>query len=500
MGSFYDSAQFPLPGTRPTVDVGVYSRLSIAKLAKDRTEDVDKTELAIDRQHERAVEYCKARDWNPIRFYADIDRAYRRPGQPRPPRRKEFENALADIERGVIKGLVFFKLDRFVRDHGDFERALAACKVSGGVLASVTEPLDTSAPMGEAIGRLLVTIARLESQTIGLRVAAQAEQAARDGQPWRGGRFLPYGYGADRLTVDAAAAAVINEIADRLLAGQSEGVVVRWLNEQRTPAPTGGPWNRGKLQSLMTNPRLAGLRSYRGEVVAEAVWPAIVEPTTFERLAQLFAQRARPGRPPSRWLVSGILRCGLCESVLETRGHKAGTRYVCDRQAQRAGREEPGCGRITIMAEPVDLLVAERVLDRLADPRLARVRRQLDTAELRAVADQREADRQAMVEAARERYVTRTVNTRAYLEVKGELERRIADADRRLDEDGSTPVLTGLPRLRADLDRAWLAADVEQRREIVRAVLRYVVITQASRRGAGLDPHRVVIPPDAWKV
>jgi hypothetical protein len=91
------------------VDVGVYGRLSIAKLAKDRTEDADKTELAIDRQHERSVEYCKARDWNPVRFYADIDPAYRRPGQRRPPRRKEFENGLVDIERGVIKGLVFFK-------------------------------------------------------------------------------------------------------------------------------------------------------------------------------------------------------------------------------------------------------------------------------------------------------------------------------------------------------------------------------------------------------
>ena len=482
------------------MDVGVYGRLSIAKLAKDRTEDVVKTELAIDRQHERSVEYCKARDWNPVRFYADIDQAYRRPGQSRPPRRKEFENGLVDIERGVIKGLVFFKLDRFVRDHGDFERALAVCKVNGGVLASVTEPLDTSTPMGEAIGRLLVTFARLESQTIGLRVAAQAEQAARDGKPWRGGRFLPYGYEDDRLTVDTTEAAVINEIADRLLAGQSEGTVVRWLNEQRIPAPRGGPWNRGKLQSLMTNPRLAGLRTYRGEVVAEAVWPAIVERTTFERLTQLFGQRARPGRFPTRWLVSGILRCGLCESILETRAHKAGTRYVCDRQAQRADREEPGCGRITIMAEPVDLLVAERVLNRLAGPRLARVRRQLDTAELRAVADQRDADRQAIVEAARERYVTRTLDSHAYLEVKGELERRIADADRRLAEDGSRTVLAGLPRLRADLDRAWLAADVEQRREIVRAVLRYVVITPAIRRGAGLDPDRVVIPPDAWKV
>jgi hypothetical protein len=61
-------------------------------------------------------------------------------------------------------------------------------------------------------------------------------------------------------------------------------------------------------------------------------------------------------------------------------------------------------------------------------------------------------------------------------------------------------VLAGLPRVRAELDSAWHAADIEQQREIVRAVVRYVVIRPASRRGAGLDPERVVVPPDAWRV
>jgi hypothetical protein len=192
--------------------------------------------------------------------------------------------------------------------------------------------------------------------------------------------------------------------------------------------------------------------------------------------------------------------CALCDSPLEVRSHQAGRRYRCDAYTQRAGREEPGCGKVAVMAEPVDLLVAERVLDRLAGPWLQRMRRQLDTAELRSVAEQREADHQALVEATRERFVTRTFIPRGYVEVRDNLKRRIAEADRRLDQDSSIGGLAGLPRLRADLDRAWEAADIEQRREIVRAVLRYVVIRPASRLGAGLDPDRVEIPADAWKV
>jgi len=479
------------------VDVGVYGRLSVVKKAEDLTE------LAIDRQHERSVEFCEARDWNPVRFYQDIDPAYRRPGQKKSPKRKDFEQSLKDIEAGVIRGIVFYKLDRFVRDHGDFVRALAVAKAHNAVLASVIEPLDTSSPMGEAIAQMLVIFARLESQTIGLRVSAQAEQQARMGQPWRGGRYRPYGYERDGLTVIAEEAEIIEEIADRLLGKtgrrQGEGEVVRWLNDVGIPAPAGGQWNRGKLRSLVRNPRLAGWRRYHGEVLegVEAVWPPILDQETFQRLGRLFEMRAQPGRPAVRWLLSGVAVCGLCDAPLEVRGHEAGSRYVCDAQAQRAGRDRPGCGKVTVVAEPVDRLVAGRILDRLAGPQL---RRQLDTAELRAVSERREQDRQALVEAAHERYVARTLPQPAYLQVKGELERRIAEADRRLDQDTATEVLASLPRLRSDLDEVWEPADIERQREIVRAVVARVVIQPASRRGAGLDPDRVVIPPDAWRV
>jgi site-specific DNA recombinase len=124
------------------LNVGVYGRLSVAKQADDLTK------LAIERQHERAVAYCHAKGWTPARFYQDVDSAYRRPGQKKAPPRPGFEQCLADVEAGLIDGIVFFKLDRFVRDRADFERALAVGEAHGAILASVTEPLDTSSPMG----------------------------------------------------------------------------------------------------------------------------------------------------------------------------------------------------------------------------------------------------------------------------------------------------------------------------------------------------------------
>src|SRR6266542_2510749 len=233
----------------PPFPVGLLARLSVAKPVEELTE------LAIDRQHERCVAFCQGKGWTPMRFYQDVDPAYRKPGQARAPRRD------------------------------DFERALSVAEKHGAVLASVTEPLDTSTPMGEAVARLLVTFARMESQTIALRVAAQAEQRARLGKPWVGGkRRRPYGYKASTnesgLEILEEEAAIVREIADRLLAGKSVGEVVRWLNEAEIPAPGGGLWARSNLPKLMTNPRLAAKRAYHGEIVADGIWPPILDEDT----------------------------------------------------------------------------------------------------------------------------------------------------------------------------------------------------------------------------
>jgi hypothetical protein len=73
---------------------------------------------------------------------------------------------------------------------------------------------------------MLVGFARLESQRIGLRVAAQREQTASRGLPCPGW-WRPFGYREAGLEVDEGEAAVIREATSRVLAGETRRTRLR---------------------------------------------------------------------------------------------------------------------------------------------------------------------------------------------------------------------------------------------------------------------------------
>ena len=117
------------------------------------------------------------------------------------------------------------------------------------------------------------------------------------------------------------------------------------------------------------SPRLSGQRAYRGEIVAPGEWEAILTPDETAQLTAVLSDPARTTRRTvRRYLLSGgLLRCSICQAPLVARPRGDGTRrYVCAK-----GPGLPGCGRIAILAEPIEALIAEAVLYRLDTPELA---------------------------------------------------------------------------------------------------------------------------------
>jgi site-specific DNA recombinase len=214
-------------------------------------------------------------------------------------------------------------------------------------VVTVNGDLDLSNDTGRLVGRILASVAAGETERKAARQTLANAQRAAAGQPTSGRR--PFGYAHDRLTLCEPEAALIRRAYADLLAGVSLAEITRqWEASGVAPTqprtlvtPEGSPWgprswHRNSVRVVLLNPRNAGLRAYRGEIVATAQWPPIVDEQTWRAACAIIEDPARRTSPsPARkWLLSGIAACGRCGGPMKAHWGtpKVGPRrrrYVC---------------------------------------------------------------------------------------------------------------------------------------------------------------------------
>jgi len=283
-------------------------------------------------------------------------------------KRPEFRRALKALHNGTADGLIVYDIDRLARQPRDLEALIDLAEVRDVPVMAVTGSLDVSTSAGRAMSRVLVAMANKSSEDTGRRVARAARQRAELGIPKTDG-FRPYGYDRDMVPIESEAA-VIREVADRLLLGDSVRSIATDLNRRGIPAARGGEWRNGAVRSIVRKPTVAGLRAYAGDVVAEGGWPAILDRQTWELVTALLERRGgtATGRPgAARYLLSGLAVCALCGAKLYVgEGKKRPHVYRCT-----------SCMKISRSMVAVDAEVTEvvRQLLRRDEIRRARARR-----------------------------------------------------------------------------------------------------------------------------
>jgi site-specific DNA recombinase len=463
---------------------GVYCRLSVLKPSEQLTE------AALERQEADCRALCARNGWEVVQVYPDegfsaYSKRRRRPG---------FELALGDLEAGRIDVLVCWKLDRLVRRLKDWVRVEEVVERSGGKLASVNEGEQSQLTL-----RILASIAEQESKNTAVRVERQREQAARAGEPNQGGH-RQFGYSRLPREIVEEEAAVIREVVRRLLAGESLRSLTAWANTVSV-TPTGRQWTQPTLRDSLLSPALTGLRAYKGEIVAVGNWEPILDRPTWEAVNALLRDPSRVTRPgrPSPWLLASMVECGRCHSTMIVHyrpKNRGGAReYLCFNKPGTSA-----CGLTTVVAEPLEALVEEMVLQELAEERLDKAL----AAQGGVVAElhqQREVVKAKLREVG-EMFDTNEIDRAEYLERRAKLTERLGKVQADLDRHLQRSILTELPTAEAEL-RSWWAnkATADQKQSVIRACLRSVVIGPASVRGARFDANRLA-PPNGpqWRI
>jgi len=421
-------------------------------------------------------------------------------------RRPEFERLLEDLEAGLLAGVICWKLDRLTRSHRDFERLWEIVERRGAKLVSLHEQFDTSTPAGEFSLRMMVGMARMESQNIALRLRSRLAEKRAAGEPHTGG-YRPYGYRPDFVTIDQGEAEVIREAAARLLAGEPLREVTRDLNRRGLLTSTGKPWSPPTLRRTLASPRLAGLRvHWRNEptaagkvrrvakVVGPGTWEPILDEATHRALVALFEDPARRSqtRQARVHLLAGLLRCGRCGGPMYAQSHGTGRPkdYRC--LVAPVGR---GCGGVSIHAAALEELVTQAAIAAVDGPELAAaVNAQVDHEGAARLA----ADQAALEELSRDYYVDRRISRDEFLAARAGLEDRIRSAVARLERQTRSALLAELASSETLLADNWPGLSPDRRRAILAALFESITVQPAAARGRNrFDPGRVEF---AWRV
>lgn len=397
---------------------------------------------------------------------------------------------LADIAAGKVDAVVAWSLDRLQRNRRDELRLYELCRDRKAIISLVNgADLDFGSATGRLVADNLGSLARFEIELKSDRQVAASLQAAKDGR--RVGGRRPFGYEADGMTVREVEARAVRDGFRDFLAGVPLAEIAREWNRRglvtgqaRRGAHAGEPsrWRRDSVRFVLANPRYAGLRALRGEIVAKARWPELVDESTWRATKAVLDDPGRR-RTPSRGraLLTGIGLCGVCGSTLHAGGATAGVRsYRC----------RGSLGHVARRSEPVDEYVTAVVVGRLRRADAVELLIDRATPDLDGLRDQATALRSRLdslavdfADGAVTASQLRTATTRARTRL-AEVEAQMADAGR---VDVLGPLVSAV-----DVEVVWGSLSAARRRTVV-DLLMLVTVMPAGRGRRVFDPETVRI-------
>ncbi|ABW15635.1 Recombinase [Parafrankia sp. EAN1pec] len=377
----------------------------------------------------------------------------------------------------------------------ELEKIINLVERKGVDLATVTAgEVDLSTATGRAAARIVGAMARHESEQKAERLRRQKQQAAEKGLV-SGGGHRAFGYERDGLTIREPEAELIREAADRVLAGETIASVCRDFEARDIRTTAGNWWKPLTLRQMLCSARISGRREHRpgksstaiiGEIVADAVWPGIISTEDSDELrAQL--GRTGTGRITGAtgrvYLLSGILRCGICTGRISGHNTGRGRRYYCP-----GAPGSTSCGRLTMGMDRTDIHIRDTVLLALDSPdfreRLHR-RAKVDPAIRTSVKN----DERLLSELDEDRTAGRISRAR-WLQMSDTVNARLETNRRKLAAVPSLRALEGLDGSYEEMLPVWEARNISQRRAIVTACVSHIIVNRAARRGPVFDPDR----------
>ncbi|MGB3684931.1 MAG: recombinase family protein [Ornithinimicrobium sp.] len=444
------------------------STLIYTRMSQDRSGDG----AGIARQREACEEKARQLGWQVAGVLSDNDvSAYS--GKRRP----AYEELLRRLEAGDANAVIAWHEDRLHRSPLELEHYIDVCQPRNIDTEFVQSGrLDLRTASGRMTARIRGAVAREEVEHKSERERAKRRRIAESGGRHKAGRV--YGWDDDGMTIREPEAAIVREIAGRLLAGEPQTRIAASLNARGERTAHGKVWTGIGVKKIGLRASNAAIRTHY-EREYDGNWQAIISKDIYRQLAAVMKSRDSrrwkrgAGR---RYLLTGFAVCGVCGNTLAVGAARSNAKsaYRCDGRKSHS-YERVGCGKISRHVAPLEWMIQEEVLYRLeSDKLLDVVNRSHGSEELR------ELTRQADMQRARigdlvEDYATGVLTRNELTQAKEIAEHNLSVVERQINTLTYRSALS-MDDMTAGIRQKWEGANLEWKRAVIDLLIDKVIV------------------------
>lgn len=261
--------------------------------------------------------------------------------------REDFKRMLRACREGRIDLILCKSVSRFGRNSVDVLRTIRALRERGIGVVFEKEGVDTRTMNSELILAFHSAFSQSESESIRENVSRGLRMAYEQGTIAIGPNLYGFRKSQDGgVEIDGEQAAVVRQIAQWFLDGDSLHTIVDKLAQRHIPSPKGkDTWSTPTVRSILSNEKYKGdvllQKTYKPSLFSdravkndgalkkyyiEDVLPRILEPDTFDRIQEELAKRGAKrsisekaktpfGRYSGKYALSTLVVCGQCGAL-----------------------------------------------------------------------------------------------------------------------------------------------------------------------------------------
>lgn len=442
----------PEPRTRPSHRVAIYLRQS---------KDAEDTGLAVARQLDACKALCAARGWTVAEVFTDNNLSAS--GRVKRP---EFDRMMSLAGQGKFDVIVAYHLDRLTRSMADLERLIKDAESGGYTIVTASGDIDLSTDAGQLVARILGSVAVGEIRRKGRRQRDAGAQRAAMGLPHTGG-FRAFGYSDDGMKINPTEAVAVRRVYKQILAGMSLSAIGRELTEDGFRTSRGYPWRFTSVRELIINPRYAGLRSYKGEIVGTAAWPGIVGEDVWRSAVAIVTDPSRlkhSNGTARKWLLTGLALCGVCNDGTKVVSHN----YYGKKTTYRIYKCSAS-SHLYRKAEPIDDFAERLVIGWVSRPEAAEILVADDLPNIEELRTEAMALRQRKMQIAEEFALDPNITPSQLRIMNDRVSTRLAEIEAEMISHDRAPALAELISS-VDPKGTWKALDLSAQRAALSAI------------------------------